>query len=360
MPREMSSCRSFREDCTFGDEVRIVSAGENAAPWADFVSRSPDAEIGHRWEFLDLLGDVFGHELLRLVAKRGERWVGILPLVVQKSFLGRFVTSVPYLNYAGILASDPEARAGLAGEAIEQARRLGADRLELRGREGGDLPIGAWRGKCSYTLALDGGTEALQRGLGAKLRAQVKRPLKEGYVTRVDGPGGYGLFYPLLVRKWHELGSPVLPRAFFERLGAVFGDDVAYSIVEKNGQPVAAGALLRSGERVEIPWAASLREHDRFGVNMLAYWTAIEFAVARGARVFDFGRSTPGTGNARFKLQWGASESTLVWNVFARGRSGLAVEKGDERRSIAAAVWRRLPRFLTPRLGPFLASRIPY
>ncbi|MBZ5638253.1 MAG: GNAT family N-acetyltransferase [Acidobacteriia bacterium] len=356
----MNSGRAFREDLPPRGGVHIVIAGEDAVPWRDFVSRFPDAEIGHRWEYLDLLGDVFGHGPLRLVAKRGERWVGILPLVVQKSFLGRFVTSVPYLNYAGVLASDPEARAGLAEEAMEQARRLGADRLELRGREGGDLPIDAWRGKCSYALALDGGTEVLQRGLGAKLRAQIKRPLKEGYAARVDGPGGYGLFYPLLVRKWHELGSPVLPRAFFERLGAVFGDDVSYSIVEKNGQPVAAGALLRSGERVEIPWAASLREHDRFGVNMLVYWTALEFAVARGARVFDFGRSTPGTGNARFKLQWGASESALVWNVFARGRSGRSVEKGDERRSVAAAVWRRLPRSLTSRLGPFLAARIPY
>ncbi len=356
----MNAGRAFEDGPPPRAEIRIVTGGDDAVAWREFVASCPGAEVGHRWEFLDLLGEVFGHEPLRLVAKRGERWVGVLPLVVQRSFLGRFLTSVPYLNYAGVLASDPEARAGLATEAVDLARRLGADRLELRGREGGDLPIGAWRGKCCYTLELDGGMEGLQRALGAKLRAQIKRPLKEGYTARVDGPGGYRLFYPLLVRKWHELGSPVLPRAFFERLGSVFGDDVAYTVVEKDGRPAAAGALLRSGDRVEIPWAASLRKHDRFGVNMLVYWTALEFAVSRGARVFDFGRSSPGTGNARFKLQWGASESTLVWNVLARGRSGRATEKGDERRSVAAAVWRRLPAFLTSRLGPFLAARIPY
>lgn len=361
MSQEMSSSpRSGAQDPPAIDVSVVAAVDGDASAWRAFVGASPEAEFGHRWDFLDLLGGVFGQRSVRLVAKRGESWVGVLPLVVQKSFLGTFLTSVPYLNYAGVLAVDRSARQALAAEAVDEARRLRADRLELRGRTGSDLPIEVWPGKCRYVLGLADGLDAVERALGAKLRSQIKRPLKEGYTARVVGAGGRRLFYPLLAWKWRDLGSPVLPEAFFERLEAVFGDDLAYAVVERDGRPAAAGALLRNGARMEIPWAASLRDHDRFGVNMLVYWTAIEFAAAQGSQAFDLGRSTPGTGNARFKLQWGATESTLDWNVWTPAAKGRAMERGDRRRALMAAAWRRLPPFVTGRLGPFLAARIPY
>lgn len=341
--------------------VRVSRAGPGDADgWARFVRSSVGGEIGHCWEFHDLLALVFGQTQFRLIARRGERWAGVLPLVLQKSFLGTFLTSVPYLNYAGILGDDPDARIALAEAAVDLAREVGADRLELRGRNGADLPIEPWRGKCGYRLELPDSAEEMRQALGAKVRAQIKRPLKDGYTARTLVGGGSRLLYPVLVRKWHELGSPILPRAFFERLENLFGEDLFYAIVEKEGRAVAAGAVLVNGPSAEIPWAASLREHDRFGVNMLVYWAALESAISRGARIFDFGRSSPGTGNARFKLQWGASESALVWNVMAATTRGRSAERGDDRRALVAAAWRRLPRALTSRLGPFLAARIPY
>jgi len=78
------------------------------------------------------------------------------------------------------------------------------------------------------------------------------------------------------------------------------------------------------------------------------------------AAVFDFGRSTPGTGNARFKTQWGALETPLRWNVRAFGARGHASERGNARRDVVASTWRMLPTFLVNRLGPILAARIPY
>jgi FemAB-related protein (PEP-CTERM system-associated) len=339
--------------------VRTASTGD-ADKWKKFVEESTTAEIGHRWEFLDLLKSVFGLASERLVAECGDRWVGILPLVSQKSFLGRFLTSVPYLNYAGVLCTDPQARIALAGAALEAARHMRADRLEIRGRDGTDLPIQVWSGKACFIREVGPNVEALEKTLGAKVRAQVRRPLKEGFTARVAGAGGHCVLYPLLARKWHELGSPILPLAFFQELERMLADDLAYAFVEKDGLATAAGVLLRTGDRVEIPWAASARQYDRFGVNMLLYWTALEHAITWGARVFDFGRSTPGTGNARFKLQWGAAEQPLIWNIELTRRKGRSIERGDERRSLATAAWKRLPRLVVNWLGPYLAARIPY
>jgi FemAB-related protein (PEP-CTERM system-associated) len=310
---------------------------------------------------LDLMSRVFHVEVVRLVARRGETCIGLLPLVLQSSLLGRFVTSVPYLNHAGVLGDEPAARESLAREALELARRAGADRLELRGRRGEDLPIALWPGKATYALGLpDGLAASAWDTLGAKVRAQVRRPGKAGYAARSGGFRERAGFYRLLARRWHELGSPVLPESFFAGLEAALGDGMEYVTVSApDGGVAASGVVVFEGERAEIPWAASAAEHNPHGVNMLLYWSAIERAAARGARRFDFGRSTPGSGNARFKLQWGAREEPLGWNVRAGSRRGRAGERGAGGRGLAAALWRRLPAPFARQLGPCLAARIP-
>jgi FemAB-related protein (PEP-CTERM system-associated) len=340
-------------------ELSVAESSDEDA-WKAFVDSVPGAEVGHRWAFHEILVEVFGLEIVRLVARRGNDWVGVLPLVHQRSFVGRFLTSVPYLNYAGVLGTDADARASLASSAIQKGAELGVDRLELRGRDGADLPIDVWPGKASYELELPGASEALWASLAAKLRSQVKRPKKEGFEARVAGPEERDSFYALLARRWHELGSPVLPRRFFTSLERRFSGDLEYVLVARGGTIAAAGALLATSDRVEIPWAASVRAHDPAGVNMLLYWASLERAIARGARWFDFGRSTPGSGNARFKLQWGAVERPLGWNVRVLRARGRTAERGAGTRDLAASLWRKLPGPIAGRLGPYLAARIPY
>ena len=340
-------------------EVFEAGPGDRDA-WSAFTSSSPDREAGHLWEFHDLLHRLFRQTSVRLVARRGTTWLGVLPLVRQDSLAGRFLTSVPYLNYAGVLGVDPEARHALAERAVVLANTFRADRLEVRGRDGSDLPIPCWEGKACYELELPTDLEALSARLGSKLRAQIKRPSKDGYTARTANGEGRRAFYPLLARRWHELGSPVLPESFFEQMEDLFRKDLDYVLVEKDGRAAAAGVLLHVGSRIEIPWAASAAEHDRFGVNMLLYWMSLQRGIEREARCFDFGRSTPASGNARFKLQWGAVERPLRWNVHVRAARGHAAERGDSRRGWVASAWRRLPLFVANRLGPALAKRIPY
>jgi hypothetical protein len=67
---------------------------------------------------------------------------------------------------------------------------------------------------------------------------------------------------------------------------------------------------------------------------MLLYWAMLDLAIARGCRVFDFGRSTADSPARRFKGQWGAKGRPLSWHVFSRW----------------GAVWRpELERLVDPR-----------
>jgi len=91
----------------------------------------------------------------------------------------------------------------------------------------------------------------------------------------------------------------------------------------------------------EMTWASSLREHSRSAPNMLLYWSFMEQMIARGVRVFDFGRCTPGSGTHRFKRQWGGTDVALPWLQWSA--RNVAATPSPERPGyrLAAAVWRR-------------------
>ncbi len=68
-----------------------------------------------------------------LVAKRGDRWVGVLPLsFIRSIYFGKFLVSLPYVNTAGIVSTDNEATVALIERAIDLADELDVRYLELR------------------------------------------------------------------------------------------------------------------------------------------------------------------------------------------------------------------------------------
>src|SRR5439155_1354818 len=98
--------------------------------------------------------------------------------------------------------------------------------------------------------------------------------------------GDYLVSLPFL-NSGGPLGTPVLPRAFFTRLAAIFAGLIVFGAVYRSGQPVAAGCGFVWRDEFEMTWASSLREHSRSAPNMLLYWSFIEQMIARGVRVFD-------------------------------------------------------------------------
>ena len=212
--------------------------------------------------------------------------------------------------------------------------------------------------KLTVRLELPPAAEDLWRAFDPKLRSQIRRPQRDGLVARF-GPDQVDAFYDVFARNMRSLGTPVLPRAFFTRLAAIFAGLIVFGAVYRSGQPVAAGCGFVWRDEFEMTWASSLREYSRSAPNMLLYWSFIEQMIARGVRVFDFGRCTPGSGTHRFKQQWGGADVALPWLQWSP--RNVAATPSPERPTyrLAAAVWRRLPLGVTNRIGPFLARRLP-
>ncbi|HEX7050791.1 MAG TPA: FemAB family XrtA/PEP-CTERM system-associated protein [Longimicrobiales bacterium] len=341
--------------------LTLVAAADDAE-WDACVARSAQGTFCHLAGWREIMADVLGHEcLFRAAVDPDGRWVGVLPLVRMRSRLfGHHLVSVPFLNYGGPVGA-AAARALLAGWALEEARRSRADALELRTFEAlpGSPQLRPARAKLTVLLDLPASAEALWReGFDSKLRSQIRRPRKEGFVPRF-GHDQVEPFYEVFRRNMRDLGTPVLPRALFERLPRIFGDRVVFGAVYDGARPIAAGCGFIDGRAFEMTWASSLREYNRKAPNMLLYWSFMEAVIARGVQVFNFGRCTPESGTHRFKRQWGGVDRPLPWLQWSRGAGHEAPAPERPGFRLATEAWRRLPLPVANRVGPWLSRRIP-
>jgi serine/alanine adding enzyme len=354
------SSRPTPPPAAVAERISISTAAPEPARWDAFVEAAPRSSFCHLLGWREVMEDVLGHrcEFVVAASDSGE-WLGVLPLVeVRSRLFGRYLVSMPFLNYGGPLGS-PAARTRLAQHAAERAAAWQADLLELRTRGTGVDGLSTAHRKLTVTLPLPASVEELWRvTFRAKLRSQIRRPQKDGMVARF-GTDQLEPFYDIFARNMRDLGTPVLPRRFFERLAHVFPRQVVFSAVWRGDVPVAAGCGFVWAGEYEMTWASSLREHNRSAPNMLLYAACMEEMIARGVRVFNFGRCTPGGGTHRFKLQWGGLDEPLPWSQWsARGR--LAPPSPDRPAyRLAGAAWRRLPLALANRLGPPLARCLP-
>ena len=342
--------------------LRIEQGTADAASDA-YAAVHPDGTLYHLSVWNRLIEELFDHPQYCWRAWRDGRLVGVLPLTRLRSRLfGDYLVSLPFVNYGGALADEPAIAERLMRAAAEAAARLGCRHIEFRdtcARADGAWPVRT--DKVAMLLPLPAEAEALWQALGSKLRAQVRRPLKEGGMEVVrGGPELARPFYQVFSRNMRDLGTPVYPLAMFRRILETLPDQASIVLVRHRRRPVAAGFLLRDRDRMEIPWASSLQEYNRLGVNMLLYWHALQAAVEAGCRVFDFGRSSVDSGTYRFKKQRGAQPRQLYWHYWlAEGRPLPNLTPTNPRYRLAIQAWQRLPVTVANWLGPRIVRNLP-
>jgi serine/alanine adding enzyme len=330
------------------------------AEWDAFAAADPASTLCHRHGWREVIEGAFGHECLWLEARDGAGALrGILPLVRVRSLVfGHYLVSLPFLNYGGPLGTDDAVRA-LGRHAADLARRDGVKLLELRARVARPLDLAVSHPKLTVVLDLPADSEALLRAFPAKLRSQVRRPFREGMEVRF-GPDQVGPFHAVFARHMRDLGTPAMPRAFFERAAAAFGGDAWFGCAWLDGRPVACGAGFAWNGEFEMTWASALAESNRISANMGLYWAFMERAAALGLGRFNFGRCTPGSGTHRFKRQWGGRDEPLWWYRLAPGGGSAATPSPDSAAwRWGPRLWRRLPLAVANALGPRIVRSIP-
>ncbi len=339
----------------------IVELCRKQGAWDAFVNAMPDASNYHRWSWRNAIEDTFRHQSFYLAAAENGVIQGVLPLfLINSRMFGRFLVSVPFFSYGGVLARYDEARDALLGAAVEFAGLVGARRVELRQGNASDYGWNPTSAKVRMDVELPATEDALWKRLSSRLRNKIRNAEKHGFHAQWGGIEEVKNFYPVFASNMRNLGTPVYPRSWFENLCRQEPDTIRIVTLWDGRKPVAGAFLSSFRDTMEAPWIASLPDGRKRYSSVLLYWTFLRWAIGQGSRRFDLGRCTPGGGTYEFKRLWGCQETPLHWYQWtAPGTAVSELHKENPKFQLAIRVWKHLPLFVANQLGPRLVRSLP-
>jgi FemAB-related protein (PEP-CTERM system-associated) len=330
-------------------------ADSDAARWDAFVAGCPNATFFHRSAWRAILAEVFQHTPHYLIAERGGRLEGVLPLAEVKTRLfGHALVSLPFCVYCGPAADSTDTENVLIDAAAELARSLRVGHLELRNRHHLRPTWGQQGLYVSFRKALLPDADANLAAIPRKQRAMIRKGIKLGLRSHLDG--SVERFFSLYADNMHRHGTPPLSKGYFVRLQEAFGDDCEIlTVVDAQGRSVSSVLSFYFRDEV-LPYYAGDSVHARdLAANDFKYWELMRRACDRNLRVFDYGRSKRETGSYAFKHHWGFEPSPLAYEYLLLGRESIPENNpANPRYRAFIALWKRMPRFVVNAIGPHI------
>lgn len=339
-----------------------ISICEDPVSWDAYVTSQPEACNYHRWGWRRAIEDTFGHATYYLTVSDDGNITGALPLVLMRSrFFGRFLVSMPFFSYGGVVADNAQARDSLIAKTVVLAKELGVSHVELR--QGSVQQLAEWHDttpKVTMALALPDNVEDLWKSLSSGMRNKVRKAQKNNLRIEFGGIESVGTFYDIFSTNMRNLGTPVYPKQWFWNLCTYFPEEVRIVTLWEKNQPVASGVVTCYKNALELPWSATLAESRKMYSAVFMYWAVLEWAITHGYRGVDFGRCTKGSGVYEFKRHWNSQERPLHWyHWLAPGARVPELRPDNPRYRFATNVWKHLPITVANLLGPRIARSIP-
>jgi FemAB-related protein (PEP-CTERM system-associated) len=343
---------------THPDDVSVAvrpATDADRIAWDAFVCDAPDGTFYHRFAWRNLLRDVFGFTPHCLVAERGGRIAGVLPLFHQKSLLfGKALISSPFCMEGGPLAADEAVRSALDAAALRLMDELKVPVLEFRCRRAVRPGWTAQRDLyATFARPLSAKDEENLKAIPRKQRAVVRKA--------IDGPlkgeaeEGVEALFRVYSESVRNLGTPVFPKRWFAALRSAFADDCDIIVIRDGEEPVSAVMNFYHNGTVLPHYGGGTAGARRNGANDLLYWEVIRHAVRRGCTRFDFGRSKAGTGAFAFKKNWGFEPDWLEYEYkLASGADLPEKNPNNPKYRLMISLWKKLPLPVANLLGPLL------
>lgn len=336
-----------------GVSVMRVAPDSDDAAWRRVAHELSGSHVAHSPEWASVIGQVYGHDPLYLAAQDEAGGAGLLPaVVVRRPFFGTVVASMPFLDGGGPCSSSPALATALVETLMGEARRLGADMVELRSAQKLQIATEPREHKVNLVLPLPADTSDLWRRLDPSRRSEIRKAERAGLSVESGGVEKLDEFYAIYASRMRDLGSPAHHREFFRATMNCFGCHARIALVRKGATAIAGLVALAFKDGLVMPWASCLTQYFALSPNMLLYWETIRRGCAEGFRQFDFGRSTRGSGTYRFKRQWGAVETPLFWYTIPIGRGGPGPSTTSRTAACVARLWQHLPLGVTRCVGP--------
>lgn len=339
-------------------EIRTLDDSQ-AEAWDRFVEQSPEATFFHRSGWRTVLEKGLGHRAYYFYAVDAAGQIqGVFPLGQVKSLLfGNALISVPFCVYGGIVSNSDKVHDALLNAAIDLARRLNVDYLEVRNPQ----PLGdAWKTKrlyVNFSKEIDPDPEQNMLAIPRKQRAMVRKGIKAGLQSHIDGD--VARLYEAYSESVRNLGTPVFPRPYFKMLKDVFGDACEVLTIAQGEDLVASVMSFYFRDQVLPYYGGGTFKARSLKGNDFMYWELMRRGSEKGVRVFDYGRSKSGTGSYSFKKNWGFEPTPLDYQYYlVKADAVPEINPTNPKYQLVIRLWKKLPLPLTRVIGPYIARNL--
>ncbi len=262
--------------------------------------------------------------------------------IVVPTLSGKKVLSyIPILSYTDRVANEIEDLLELSKESEYQIRVLNFKYKEFKNGDPVTMRIDI-NSRSSEELFMD--------VMKSKHRKTVKSSLKRNSLTVKSGSQIELLddFYKIFKALMNGHGTPAFDKKFFLSLKEALKESmIFYNFYDKN-EIVASYALFLDNSLIYGSWGGVEDRYRDKLVGHYAYYHIIkDVCDNKIAQIFDFGRSPYGSGGYAFKHKFGAREIKI--DILSSNSEDIY-----EKYSLASKVWKRLPNFLTDKIGPKL------
>ena len=338
----------------------------HAAPGEDlvldrFVREHPQGTLFHTSSWRRMVEDVLESPGEVLVAEKGHQILGVLSFFEIKSpFLGHVAVSMPFGVYGGVLARGTEAARGLVARAADLSGSHRNRYLELRQKDPLDLNGVETNRYVTFRRELPEDPAECLGMIPRKARAEIRKARDEGNF-RFSERRDLKLFHSLFATNKQELGSPSIPFSMLAALERNLGPKMVMHCVDRpDGQTIATVLSFIHGDCLMPYYSGALSTREGRGANNYMYWRLMEWASAKGFKIFDFGRSRKDSGAAKFKKNMGFQPEPLHYQYFLGEKGKLPDFHPDNPKlGVYQRIWKKLPGFLVRPLGGWIFKRLP-
>jgi hypothetical protein len=269
---------------------------ENFDIWNTFIEKNKDQiiTIAHNPSLIDILSRTFGYKPESYFITKDKKLIGVLPGVR----IGKKFVSLPHFSYGG-----PIFIGGCDNSKVKIKELLPNEIFDIRSFD--ILSDYVNDDKIICYLKLYNTVEKQWDSLKSKLRSQIKKGQSYGSEVIAGGVELLSDFYIVYSQNMLRLGSPPLPKIFFENIFKYYRfGRVEITVVKIEGLPVAVGMTLSYMGFKEICWASSDYRYNKYNVNLLLYWEVVKKSIIENNEIFSFGRSSKDSNTFKFKQQW--------------------------------------------------------
>ncbi|MBK7876632.1 MAG: GNAT family N-acetyltransferase [Planctomycetes bacterium] len=342
-------------------QVRPSTAADDAAR-DRFVEAHPKGTVFHLAGWRRAVRRVFRHEERDLLAFRGKELVGVLPLMrCRTPFLASHLVSVPYGVYGGPIGVDRAVEHALIADARRLARELGVGRLELRCFE--DPGVAELAPSTLYSAFLQtvpDDPKDVMAQMPKRARAEARKAIEKHGLELSEGDWYLGDLVELFGAAKQGLGSPGLPRAWFQALMEELPGKVVLHLARKGDLRLAATMSFVSNGVFSFYYIGNTPEANReFSATNFLTVKLQEWCAARGVKTFDLGRSRLDTGPYQFKKNQGFEPTPLAYRYdLVKSKELPSFNPSNPRTEKLRNTWAKLPpsvaRMLSGRLMRYL------